>query len=175
VVCVFSPFIIWIYAQNKILRNIRCYYNLEPSNSCIGSNNGSSNGAPWCPGTIPQNPKCVLLAYNYAHPRVYIPKLRIPNLYIPKLHIPEIRIPTIYISRLHIYTHFLHIYMPKNYHTHGICTPFMTIRYIQVVHTSGMCNPTRILRVLGMVPRHHGASVNLPCNKILYYGIEGVG
>jgi hypothetical protein len=50
--------------------------------------------------------KYVRFAYNYAYPRIYIPKIHIP------------KIPNIYLPRLRIYTHFLHtqgIYAKKHH------------------------------------------------------------
>jgi hypothetical protein len=75
--------------------------------------------------------KYVRFAYNYAYPRVYIPKIRIPNSYIskiciPKIHIPEIHIPNTYIPRLRIYTYFLH--------TQGIHDKKNTIPRVYIPH-----------------------------------------
>jgi hypothetical protein len=115
--------------------------------------------------------KHVRFAYNYAYPRIYIPKIRMPNSYIPKIcipkiYIPGIHLPNIYLSRLHIYiyTYFLHaqgIYAKKNtiprvYIPHS-CLLGMWKSYIPW----SMYKTSHILYVLSMVPRHLGALVIL--------------
>jgi hypothetical protein len=47
--------------------------------------------------------KYVHFAYNYAYPRVYIPKIHISNSYIPKICIPKIYIPGIHIPNIYIW------------------------------------------------------------------------
>jgi hypothetical protein len=114
--------------------------------------------------------KYVCFAYNYAYPRVYIPKIRILNSYIPKICIPKIHIagthiPNIYIPILCIHMHFLHtqgIYAKKN-PIHRVYIPYSCLLGMYKSYIPrGMYKTSCILYILNMVHRHLGALVILP-------------